>query len=268
MRDEVFTSLAAQYTDLAVQDYRPAVLYLNGKYWGVYYIREKLSEHYVAGHYSVDAASVTMAEQNGRDCPAYEALVDYADSHNMRKQEHYDYVCSLMDVEQYMDYILTQICIGNTDNGNVRFFTYPGGKWRWIFFDADLSMQSARYDSVSAHLNPEGTAATDYISTELINALLDNPSFRDAFLTRAAWQLNTIWTAENISAAVEEIADAISQDMQKDCARGQEQTYEQWQREVAYLQELAARRPAYVAEFLQSYFNLSSAQMRSYGFTD
>ena len=267
IRDEVLTSLASQYTELAVQDYRPAVLYLNGKYWGVYFIREKISEHYVAGHYHVSADSVTLAELNGRDCEPYDALVKYAGSHNMRKQEHYDYVCSQMDVDQYIDYILTQICIGNTDNGNVRYFTYPGAKWRWFLFDTDLSMRDARYDSVADHLNPDGTGPTDYISTDLINALLDNKTFRDTFLTRAAWHLNTVWTEENIRAAVQEITDAISEDMKKDCLRWNENTYSQWLREVESLQRTAAKRPRYVAEFLQSYFDLTGAQMRSYGFS-
>ena len=266
MRDELFTSLAADYTDLAVQKYRPVVLYLNGKYWGVYYIREKINEHYIAGNYNVPADTVIMGEQNGHDGDMYTTLVDYARTHNLARAEHYEYVCSQMNVEQYMDYIIAEICIGNQDNSNIRYFTYPGESWRWIFFDTDLSMRSARYDSVSEHLNPDGTAALDYISTDLINALLKNPDFKKAFLQRTAWQLNTIWTEQNINARIDEIQQAISADMERDCLRWEEHTYAQWQHQVTYLRKIAADRARYVSMYIQNYFGLSNAQMKAYGF--
>ena len=50
---------------MTCQAYRPAVLFLNGQYWGIHNIREKINEHYVAGNFGVDAEEVNLLEGNG-----------------------------------------------------------------------------------------------------------------------------------------------------------------------------------------------------------
>ena len=67
MRDPLLADLISRETDVAVQKNRPVVLYLNGEFWGVYYIREKINENYVAGNYNVDQDQVdlTRANQSG-----------------------------------------------------------------------------------------------------------------------------------------------------------------------------------------------------------
>ena len=266
MRDELITSMAAEFTDVAVQKYRPAILYLNGEYWGLYYIREKISEHYVAANYCVSPDSVTLTERNGSHCESYQELVRYAVSHDLSKQEHYDHISTLMDIPQYMDYIIAQIYIGNSDNSNVRFFTYKGGKWTWILYDTDLGMRSLRYNSVAEHLNPGGTAAGDYISTELLNALLENPDFEEAFLTRMAWQLNNVWTEANIHARIDAFVATIDADMPRTCARWGHMTYEQWQKYVQDLRSFASKRTPLLLNYIQNYFSLSDRKMQQYGF--
>ena len=61
IKDVVATSLMGKYTDVDVQDYVPIVLYINGKYWGIYFIREKVDETFVSNHYNVKA---TKADTN------------------------------------------------------------------------------------------------------------------------------------------------------------------------------------------------------------
>ena len=266
MRDEMITSLAAEYTDIAVQKYRPVVLYINGKYWGLHYIREKISEHYVAANYNVPADTVILTERNGNHCKEYTAMVQYATTYNLALQEHYDHIASLMDIDEYIDYIIAQIYIGNSDNSNVRFFTYEGGKWTWILYDTDLGMYTARYNSVAEHLNPAGTAAGDYISTKLLNALLKNDTFKDKFLRRLAWQLNTVWTEENLHARIDAFIAEIGPDMQKNCDRWEEISYDTWMKYIRYLRNFVNSRHALLLNYIQDYFDLSKQEMREYGF--
>ena len=266
LRDELFTSLAAEYTDLVVQDYRPVVLYLNGEYWGVYYIREKVSEHMIAAKDSVSADTVTITEFSGQSSDEYRDLEKYVASHDMTNQEYYDYVCTQMDVAQYMDYIVAQICIGNFDNTNVKFYNYPGGKWRWIFFDTDQGFVEEDFNSVENHLSPSGTGTLNSISTRLIRGLLKRPEFKEAFLERIALQMNTLWSEESINGRIDEIQNAIAEDMEKDCLRWGKQTYAGWLASIASLREAVAQRREYLTEYVQDYFRLTDAQMRSYGF--
>ncbi len=265
IRDELITSLAAEYTDIAVQKYRPAVLYINGEYYGLHFIREKINEHFIAANYHVRAEDVTLARGSGSDCDAYEALEEYAATHDLTKQEYYDALAEMMDIEQYMDYIIAQICIGNDDNSNVRFFTTKGGKWRWILYDTDLSLYNPDYNSVQQHLNPYGTGAADYLSTVIINALLKNQDFKEAFLRRLAWQMDNIWTPENLHSRIDAMVAQIAPDMPKDMARWYD-TQAHWDRYLGILRNYVDHRYEMLIPQVQTYFHLTDAQMREYGF--
>ncbi len=265
MRDAVLTSLVAEATNVAAQKYRPVVMYINGEYFGVCYIREKINEHYIAGNYNVAPEDVTLTVANGRGCDEYQALKKYIQTHDMSQKKHYEYVCSLMDVEEYIDYILAEMIMGNPDNGNIKFFTTKGGKWNWILYDVDHAYRSVSYNAVVAHLNPAGTGSQDLFSTAVINGLLQNKEFRDAFLTRAAWQLKTIWAPENVLARINEVAGLIGEEMKRDCQRWG-LSYTNWQNMVDEMRYVARYRNGYMISHLQSYFGLSDRQMKQYGF--
>lgn len=51
IRDELASGLL-EGTDINIlyQAYRPTVLYLNGEYWGVYFMKEKRNRFFVAQH--------------------------------------------------------------------------------------------------------------------------------------------------------------------------------------------------------------------------
>ncbi len=265
MRDAMVTTMANDMLGLDVQNCRPVVLYLNGEYWGLYFIREKLNQNYVAQHYNCDPLEATVTVANGRTSEAYTALVNYASSHDLSVQEHYDYVSSLMDIENYIDYIVAEMIICNTDNGNIRFFTYEGGKWRWIMYDVDHAFRSSNYNTVADHLDPAGTGSSNMFSTRLINALLKNPEFKKKFLEEIAYQINNVWTSENIDRYVDEFKNMIINDIGKDCIRW-DRNYDTWESSVESLKSFGRNREKYLLQYVKSYFSLSDEQMRSYGF--
>lgn len=265
MRDALITSLVADYTDVAVQKYRPVVVYLNGEFWGVYYIRERANENYVAGNFNTNVQDVTLAEANGNTSTAYKELISYVKTHDLSVKENYDYVCSQINAEEYMDYIIAQMYIGNTDNGNIKFFKTPEHKWTWILYDTDYSLLNANYNAVKDHLNPAGTGHANGISNVLIRSLLENAEFKDAFIRRMAWQFNNIWTEEVIFARVAEFEAMIGQDMVKDCARWN-LSYSGWQSHVEGIRAFVRQRNINFPQYVQRQFELSAAQMREYGF--
>ncbi|PKM63366.1 MAG: hypothetical protein CVU97_00050 [Firmicutes bacterium HGW-Firmicutes-21] len=267
MRDPLITSLVSDATGMDVQKYRPAVVYLNGEFWGVYFIREKINENYIAGNYNVSASSVTTTRANGVTSTEYTALIIYVKTHNLAVDEYYQYVLTQIDKENYIDYICAQIYIANTDNGNIRFYksTDTDGKWRWIMFDTDWSFSGPTHQTVARHLNPEGTGSQNRFSTALINALLKNPSFKEDFLRRMAWQLENIWTTENVTARITEIKELIRHDMVRDCEKWG-RTYTNWQNHVDSLITFQKNRPAEIYKQMKSYFSLSDAKMAELGY--
>ena len=59
-RDELATGIVHGTTALYTQARKPVVLYLGGQYWGVYYLRERFSDEYVASHLNVSKESVDL----------------------------------------------------------------------------------------------------------------------------------------------------------------------------------------------------------------
>lgn len=265
MRDVVITSIASEHLGLPVQKYRPVVMYLDGQYWGLHYIREKANENFVSGNFNVPVETVSLSHYTGWENSEYQALLSYAMENDLSEQEHYDYIMSQIDVDNYVDYIITQLWIGNMDFGNNKFFKTPDSKWKWILYDTDLAFRELDYDSLAILLNPTATGAQDTNSKTLAVELFDNEQFRDAFIERIAWQMENVWTEDIIISRVNEIEALIGADMVKDCERWDE-SYKYWQQSVESLRTFAKERSDYVIEYVQRYFNLTDAQMRDYGF--
>lgn len=265
MRDEVITSIASKFTGLAVQKYKPVVVYLNGEYFGLHYVREKISTHYVAGNFGCDAEDVILCVQAGTNSSSYQSLISYVKKHDLSKKEHYDYVCSQVDIDNYIDYLCTQIWIGNTDLGNVKFFKIAGGKWTWILYDTDFAFFNSSDPTLSIMLSPMSNTAYDLRCRRLATKLIKNEEFKEKFLTRLAWHINEVWTEENINAQIDILEGAIAEDMIKDCQRW-DTTYGYWQDRVEFLRIYAGRRTPKLLQQVKDFFGLTDAQMREYGF--
>ena len=44
--------------------YEPAIVYLNGEYWGLYGIREKIDEHYVESNHGISSDKVDLLNRD------------------------------------------------------------------------------------------------------------------------------------------------------------------------------------------------------------
>ena len=264
MRDPLLSELASTAMYMPCQKNRPVILYLNGEFWGIYYIREKINENFIAGNYNVDPEDVILDVSHG-STTEYKEFLSYVKKHDLSDPEAYAYVESQMDIDQYIDYIIMQIYIGNLDNGNIRFFKAGDGKWTWLMYDVDQSTFYVKNDTVAEHLNPKGTGTNDWFSTELINGLLKNQGFKDKFLARFAWQIENVWNYERVNAAIDRYYEAILPDKQRDCEKW-DLSYSTWKWAVGYLRDFFEAREGYVVEDIQNWFKLTDAQMEAYGF--
>lgn len=46
------------------QRYRPAIVFLNGEYWGIHNLRDRYDDHYLGTNFGVDRNSIVMLENN------------------------------------------------------------------------------------------------------------------------------------------------------------------------------------------------------------
>lgn len=255
MRDDLITSLIRD--DLDVLASRPVVFYINGEYFGIFYIREKASENYVASHYNVSPDSVDLLQANGIIPNAgtnekWNELKDFVRSHDMSVDANYAYVEERVDLKNYADYIVAELYTANADQGNIRYFrsSENDGKFRWLLYDTDLGFQLELKNTAWELLNPAGTGADDNTSTFLINGLLKNKKFRKLFIDRLEYQMDNVWNSERVLKRIDEMADIIRDEVPRNSARWPK--CQGWESYVEALRDFARNRPSQLRDELKN----------------
>ena len=188
----------------ATQSSRPAVLFINGEYWGPYCLIEKLSDLFIQEHYGVDADNVVMykdgelEEGEDDDVLLYEELLSFIDK-DLSDDRNYEQFSKVMDVQSMAEYCAAQIYIGNADwmmgkNEGLwrsRDHSFNEGRWQYILYDTEMSSGTYGFESTGADADHFRTALEDH---PLFASAIRNPSFQKLFLDA----LHTIGT-QNLS---------------------------------------------------------------------
>ncbi len=265
-RDELASDLADEDTGLYTLAIKPVVLYLGGEYWGVYYLRERYSDDYVASHLNVSKESVDLLSSTGGAVQAgsnqdYRALRTYCQSHDMSLDENYAYLCSQIDAQSLMDWYICRSYMGDVDLANIRRFRSSeyDGKWRWMYFDLDWSFwhaDAAFFSNLIARPNGEPI---------LMTALLAHPEGRDQFLRRWDALMDTALNEAHVNSVIDSLVASIESEMPRDRQRwGQSLTG--WEKAVNKVRSFVAggERNRLIKADLQAYFGLTDAQMEEY----
>lgn len=278
IRDELASGLL-EGTDINIlyQAYRPTVLYLNGEYWGVYFMKEKRNRFFVAQHENTEN-NVDLAIGKGfkqltyGDNSDWVSLYEYATTHDLSASDAYNYVAERMDVDSFMDYMIAQIYTGNTDTYNFQYYRLKGGKWKFIFYDFCWGFQSPGHETVAYRM---GKTPSDVCSAKLFSAMLQNKGWKDRFCRRFAELLNTAFTPERVTGLIDQLYGYVEPEIKrerekfnKDTFMGVKQpntnlgTYEGFQSEISKLKDFAQRRPEELKRQLQSNLGLSDSYMK------
>ena len=278
IRDELASGLL-EGTDINIlyQAYRPTVLYLNGEYWGVYFMKEKRNRFFVAQHENTEnnvdlAIGKGFKQRTYGDNSDWVSLYEYATSHDLSASDAYNYVAERMDVDSFRDYMIAEIYNGNTDTYNFQYYRLKGGKWKFIFYDFCWGFQSPGHETLAFRM---GKTPSDVCSAKLFAAMLQNKGWRDSFCRRFVELLNTAFAPERVSALIEELYGYVEPEIKrerekfnKDTFMGVKQpntnlgTYEGFQSEISKLKDFAQRRPEELKRQLQSNLGLSDSYMK------
>lgn len=280
IRDAMMQSLIYDYTDVDIMAYRPAVLFLNGQYWGILNIREKMNEDYLENHHNVDPDNVDILEGNGSvvegGADHYEAMINFIQNVDLSIQENYNFLSTQMDINNFIDYQIAEIYFGNTDwpGNNIKFWRPKTvtGKWRWLMFDTDFGFGyfgNAQYydDHLFAAMQTNGSSwPNPPWSTYLLRRLMTNEKFKEKFILRFADHLNITFYPNRVEDIITHMKSVLEPDMQRNIDRWKDEpadfnrsfgSYSQWQDSYTILYEFAQNRPASVRQHIQKMFDLS-----------
>jgi len=273
-RDAMMQSLVS-HTSLDIRAYCPVIVFLNGEYWGIYNLRENLDEYYLAAHYQIDPQQTVILENNGLlvdgepgDEAHYQALLDYILNNDIKDPKHYSYVSTQMDIDNFIDYQISEIYAGNKSwpYDNIKFWRYKtdtyqpdapygqDGRWRWLIYDLDNGFG---YDdeSKSFEENTLLQAESDF----LFRSLIGNSEFRRQFINRFADHLNTSFTPQRVISTIDEMQDTLEPEMEEHIRRWNimGNSIDVWEENVDVMRIFARQRPDDVRGHILDYFDLT-----------
>ena len=274
-RDVLGTSLVDDYTNVDVQSYKPIILYVNGQYYGIYFIREKVNDDFIANHYNVDPDKLNLIQgkneiKNGTG-NFYNNVVNYVTSHDMRDDANYEGLKQLVDIENYMDFFIGELYTTNNDIINIRYFSHPdidNGKMKMVFFDLDYAFYNYNTNGYGDNYyefltNPEGMQQRFKVDNTILIQLMKNETFKKEFLERLSYNLKNTWKKENVLNRFNEIYDILYPEMQRNLERWN-LSFEEWKKNCELLKHYIEVRQDYLLKQTKSFFNLSNDEYNYY----
>jgi len=269
-RDGLQQSMVINQFDLDLQAYQPATTFINGEYWGIYNIREKLDADYIASHHPIDPTNIDYLEYDFDETPVviegdradYYEFLNFLATRKSQTDENYKYIKTQVDVNEYLNYMITQIFCDNQNYlyTNVRWWRekVENAKWRWVMLDLDYG-----FGTVAGYQNDAIKVATDSIGTSgpwetfLFRKMLEYPEFKNEFIQRFAVYLNTVFHKERVIQLVDSLENNINSDISRHINKWRDiPSLNVWHQNVAILKDFALNRQTYQWQHINDFFEL------------
>jgi hypothetical protein len=269
LRDALLTDLLQDESwDLERQAARPVQVYLNGKYWGIYHLREKINPQFLKDRHpdiNKNALDLLEHEESVKHGQAgdYLELVRFMERNDLSQPANYKRLGELMDTDNYMRLQIAQTYFDNRDaGGNIRYWKEqrPGSRWRWILYDVDQGFGLHQEDGYKRNTLAFFTEADGPAwpnppwSTLFQRKLLTNLDYRRSFVNRTLDYLHTDFAPVTVAAATERRVATLKYDMPRQLARWKGED-KNWQLHLDRVRDFGRERPAYLREHLRAFFD-------------
>jgi hypothetical protein len=200
-----------------IQTYSPAVLFLNGQYWGIYNIMETKGADFIKNNYGLTDVDILegwgrVIEGNRKD---YESILNYMNTNDIEKSSVYQHIKSRIDIMSFMDFWIYEFYTGKHDNTNIRYW-HPRtseGKWRWISYDMDS------WNNVDYNLDEITIFEDRAVDQWLLGRMLHNKQFSYDFSNRCADLLNSVLKPEFLTRVIDTIRSDIGSEIEREIKR-------------------------------------------------
>ncbi len=200
---------------------KPVIHFINGEYWGLNAVRDRIDDHHYALNFDLDNDNVAIVDCKGVNCELdegsdddYQAYIDMRDfiiDNNMANPTLYSQATDMLDMASFIDHFVLEIFAAN-DSYERAFWKarvpvnngYGDGKWRLSVQDFEASLKD---ETNWLEFYSDITSGSD--NNILLGNLLENESFKNQFINRFADVLNTVFTPTYFNNVVHETFDEI-----------------------------------------------------------
>jgi CotH kinase protein/Chitobiase/beta-hexosaminidase C-terminal domain/Lamin Tail Domain/Secretion system C-terminal sorting domain/Right handed beta helix region len=243
------------------QNYTPSIVYINGEYFGIHNIREKVTSDFFIENYNAKEGQIDHLEVNGAviegDSTDFLKISEYIKNteNDLANSELYKLVEENIDVSSFIDFLIFQIYSVNTSWGHNREYwrnKAQENKWEWILVDLDRGFNMANVEM--------NYLQKMYDENSMFRSLLKNDKFKQQFIGRFQLYLNTIFTPTNINEIVDRMKKKIEALMPNHIKRwassGGISSLAKWESNVEKLKQFGAERHPIMTQDLRDFFGL------------
>ena len=211
IKDYLANSMESEL-NFATMEFKPCVLFLEGEYWGTYYLTEDYDEDYIQSHYNVPSDDVVIWKEGeidqgtDEDLDLYTDMESFISENDMSVAENYDKACEMIDINSFVDYYAAQIFIGRGGDwpgGNEAAWRsrninsnsqYQDGKWRWMLFDLN-----SEYGALEIEQLEDDTLGNVLNGSSLLSSLMENDEFKSLFYSRLRYIEQDIYSEDKVN---------------------------------------------------------------------
>ena len=211
--------------DLTSADMRISILFLNGEYWGLYVLQEKVDDIFIENNYLIPHKNVALSK-NGEteEGPEeeWDNLNKFANEYSkqdLSDKKLYEEVKKTIDIDSFIEMFATGLYIsigdwprqnsgewrntGEIQEGN----KYSDGRWRFMIFDLDYTMGSKINgvgDVTSDNFKFIERRAGEYPGNLFLNLLKNNSEFQQKFINVYCDYANEVYNPEKVNVIIED----------------------------------------------------------------
>jgi hypothetical protein len=230
---------------------------------------QRYDDDYFGEAFGVDKDDVLMiknlnvSEGTAEEKDIYREMRDFTSSHDMTLDKNYQKLCSMVDMQNYIEYVCANIIINNVDwpgNNTALWRTktvdesnpYADGRWRWASFDTEYSMSIYGDEDKSGIANDTYQRLMKY--GIIFPYVYKNPDFREQFINTMVDMLENDFSKANIDAELDRIEGLMSNQMYLNYFRHQSSS--NYAGEVQKIRNFWKYRHAYVIRYTEELFGV------------
>ncbi len=211
LRDGMYPKLAHGYLNVDTSDYRPSIVFINGSYYGIHNIRQRWDEmwfaqqyhlaadkidHLIYGH--ITSAATTLGVDKG-DTSDWLDLLAFLNTADLTTPANWAYVESKIDIDSYMDFVISESYGNNTSWHHNREFwkeKSAGARWRWFLPDMDRVFHNSTLTGILGDM---------LSSEEVLTRLKANTGFKQRLAQRYAAHMAGTFKPSRVQAIVSQM---------------------------------------------------------------
>lgn len=271
---DALTNKIVEPLNITQQRSRPAEHFINGEYWGVVNLRDRIDERFIAYRYNLPREEVVViepifAQPDGRDTVLAAWLNYLENTEDMNADGVYESVKQYIDVDDFRDYYLSRIFTGIYDwpMNNRRLWRHRDGVLRNIFFDSDDALRHVDANTLAHALEPDGPNWPNApFSTFMFRKLMENNQFKNTFIERYETLARSIWSPDRTLAIVDSMELLYAPVMNKQINRWgyPRNSVADWQEHIQENRSFLENRHCVLRSYFIEAFDLSNDYLYEY----